>query len=171
MLPDSLTNGLARTAKPGMTWGMDATAKIFKFIDVQGLSDAEFCEQSNISKSFVSGLRSGKTNLTLKQVQRAAKTMKVSIDWLLDEKLGWPPPPMEERIILTDHEKRILDIAREVSSGDPKLERARLRLLRLEFLPGTVDPDEQPAPKVPSYEDEKKAAQERAAKGGNRKAL
>jgi hypothetical protein len=141
---------------------MNATEKIFRWMDQQGMNGAEFCALAHWPKSFISMLKDGTRSLTLKQALRASQATGLSLDYLFDENTDWPPPPKNRvGVFLTDAEKRVLELAHEVSEvegmPDPELRKARRRLVGNDDGHGKAVPPPPVEPMGPTYEDEKRS--------------
>ncbi len=146
---------------------MDEAGKIKAYLNEKGLGIVEFARIASITPSALSEILAGNRKISLPIVKRAATAMRISLDYFCEDRFDWPPPPEgEPREVWTAAERRIIQIAREVSSGDPTLEVARCRLLK------RPEPDDQDGgrgrtkpdtPEGPSYGDERKAAAEQNA--------
>lgn len=115
---------------------MDTIDKIFRWIESRRMKDIEFSEQTGIRKNNVSRVRSRTKTLSFAEFVRAYRAMGVSGDWLLDDDdQRWPPPTRGgDSEILTDAERRILELARLVSE-DAELTEARDRLIKKDRTP------------------------------------
>lgn len=51
----------------------------------QGLSKVDFCLMAGVSRPYLNQIESGRANITIKQLDRLAKSLGVSASTLLDE--------------------------------------------------------------------------------------
>jgi transcriptional regulator with XRE-family HTH domain len=72
---------------------LDAVDKINAFLDKEGIDQTELAAMAQVSQGRLSEILSRKTkDPKLDHMRRIAKVMHVTIDELIDERLGWPVP-------------------------------------------------------------------------------
>ena len=134
------------------TVGMDAIDKIEAFLADPDWDAARLAKVAKVPESRISEWRRRKTAFKNIPYGRAlARAMGCSLDYLTDPDTGWPPPPESNRILLTDQQRRWLDLCAENERVEPG-SATRLLLGRGVAAPGegTVDPGRRPPEPVPT---------------------
>jgi len=86
--------------------------------------------KNRVPQTKISSIINQSQPATARYIVPLAKAMGLSLDWLYDDDLSWPPPEKgEAAVTLTAAQRQILDLARIVSEGDEELTIARRRLL------------------------------------------
>lgn len=134
---------------------MTIAEKISKFIEMKGMSLREFARLATIPSSNLSDFLNGNRKATLSFVKRAAGAMGTTVDFLVDDGAGWPPPTPDQRTHLTAAEFRVLELARECDPGDLEYGEARRRLMLRGYVPVAGRPEE-PKPTGPDMPGAKK---------------
>lgn len=115
---------------------MTAAEKIFRWLEEQGMTARSFHQLSGIPETVLSNVKKGEYRVSVMQARRASAVMGVPLDWLLDDKARWPPPKLGAMSReLTEAEQKLLDLAHDISEGDPSLKRVFRRLLFTESAP------------------------------------
>lgn len=135
-MPHSSAMSLEAKRNTDKTSGMDAIAKVLRYIDENGLKDSEFMALAKIPLGTLSRFRDGSKKITLPLAIRSARAIGTTLDWLCDDSdESWPPPKGEEKgERLSEAQRRVLLLAEEACfvadrSVDPELYEARRRLM------------------------------------------
>ena len=97
----------------GATCGMDVQAKIARLMDEKRLSQTDLAGAVGMAQTSISRFLAGRQRLYLDQAARMAKVLGVPVDYLADDAIDAPPPPVGPDG-LSDDERHVLTIARHL---------------------------------------------------------
>jgi transcriptional regulator with XRE-family HTH domain len=112
---------------------MNLSDKMKAWMQAKGLKQEGVESLTGVPQSKVSEMLRKETNnfryIRLIQSAMSRDWPGATLDWLSDPTTNWPPPEHEPNaVILTEGERWVLNLAHEVSEGDPELRPARRRL-------------------------------------------
>lgn len=118
---------------------MDAIEKIVRFRAEKGLAQTVVAETAGVPQSFLSKIEhreAGAKKPRYQDLLRIANALGLDLQWFFDDDQAWPPrlavrPRGTPPVVLTPAEKRLLEIAHDVSEDDddPALLKTARRLL------------------------------------------
>lgn len=113
---------------------MTLREKIQAWLKAKRLNQSEAAAPAGMAQSSMSQYLKGEFELTdaykilglTKRIQQDYPG--ASMDWLLDDALGWPPPDPDRREALSAAEAKVLRLVRDLFDDDPDLKEATDRI-------------------------------------------
>lgn len=132
---------------------MNPNQKIARWISKTGVTQTELARRSGIAQNKISDIVKGKAKATAHQSVPLAKAMGVSLDWLFNDDLDWPPfGPDDRGRVLSPAEVRLLQLAAILCEDDPEpseLRSATHRLMGMGAIPSLRAEGAVPLPLLP----------------------